>query len=280
MRARAHAVARLQRGGELLDEERHALRPVVHGVRQARRQGAPSTRLGQLPARGGVERRDGELAQHPAAAQVRAQPAQRVAAADLVGAVRGDDQDRQLAQRRGERREQLERRAVRPLQVVEQHERGRERRQRAADRLEHRRAVARGGGWAELGQQHREVLAQRPAAVERRRLAAQAPAQRGHDRPVGRRARRLGGAAQHGRAAQRSLGQVRLARARLPGEQHERATARERVDDGIREPGELALAADERRVLHGRESTGSALGRPLPRRRPGRGARRRCRRSA
>ena len=46
-------------------------------------------------------------------------------ARDLVRAIGAEHEHRQLAQRSGERREQLERGVVRPLQVVEQHTAGR-----------------------------------------------------------------------------------------------------------------------------------------------------------
>jgi hypothetical protein len=49
-----------------------------------------------------------------------AQAPQRMRARELVRAVGGDDQERQLAQRRGKGREELERRLVGPLEVIEQ----------------------------------------------------------------------------------------------------------------------------------------------------------------
>ena len=184
-RALADAIARLQRGGELLHEERHALRAVVHRSGQRRRRPAAEHARGELGARRLVERRHHDLAQQPAAAQVGAQAPQRMAAADLVRAVGGDDQQREVAQRRRERGEQFEGRAVGPLQVVEQHERGRERAERAADRLEHRGAIA---GRAPADRAPAAASRDAPAAARTRRARTgrcAAPAQRRHHGSVG-----------------------------------------------------------------------------------------------
>ena len=60
-----------------------------------------------------------ELLQLAAAAQLVAQPAQLVVARQPVRAVGGDHGDRHLPERRRERREQLERHLVGPVQIVE-----------------------------------------------------------------------------------------------------------------------------------------------------------------
>ena len=79
-----------------------------------------------------VERLQRELGERAVAPQVVPQPAQRMRAGQLVGAVGGDDQQRQLAQRQRERAEQLDRGVVGPLQVVEQQRRGPLRRRASA----------------------------------------------------------------------------------------------------------------------------------------------------
>ena len=91
-------------------------------------------------------------------------------AGEAVGAVSGDDEDRQLLQRSGQGGEQLERGLVGPLQVVQDEDqrlRGAEVGEGAADRLEDRGAFALGGGLAELGQEEGEVGEERPALGER-----------------------------------------------------------------------------------------------------------------
>jgi hypothetical protein len=109
-----------------------------------------------------------------------------VVAREAVGAVGAQQHQRQLVERRREAREQLERRLVGPLEVVEDDERGlADLGQRGADRLEDRRAVARRGLLAELGQQQREVRAERPQPREGAGPEAQVRAQGGDDRAVG-----------------------------------------------------------------------------------------------
>ena len=96
--------------------------PIVRSwtVRASAGEGASgSSSAEQLGDRGAVERLQGQLLEPAAAAQLVAQPAQPVVARQAVGAVGGDDQDRQLPQRLGQRGEQLERGLVGPLQVVE-----------------------------------------------------------------------------------------------------------------------------------------------------------------
>ncbi len=88
------------------------------------------------------------------------------------------------------------------------------------------------------------------AAVERARVFAQAPAQRGHDRPVRGGRGRLRSAAQERPARERDLGQVGLAHARFTRDQHERADPRERRVGRVREPGGLLPATDQGRGRH------------------------------
>jgi hypothetical protein len=174
---------------------------VQHG-RERRRHRLLQHVLGERRGLGLAERRDLELAQRARAAKVGPQTAQRVVARQLVRTVGADDEHAQLRQRRGERAEQLERRRVGPLQVVEQHHGGPslgERGERAPDRLEQRRAVTR-DRLAELGQQHREVAPERAAPVQRIRHGPEVAAQRRDHRAVRRGCRRGRRAAQDVRA--------------------------------------------------------------------------------
>ena len=69
------------------------------------------------------QRAQHQLVEPAGAAQVVAQAPDAVVAREPVGAVGGDHQHRQLAERLGERGQQLERRLVGPLQVVEDDQR-------------------------------------------------------------------------------------------------------------------------------------------------------------
>ena len=89
-----------------------------------------------------VERSQRQLVELARAAQVVAQAADPVGAREAVGAVGGDHEQRQLTQRLGERGQDLQRRLVGPLQVVEEDDGvalGRDRGERRAQRLEQRR---------------------------------------------------------------------------------------------------------------------------------------------
>ena len=102
-------------------------------------------------------------------------------ARQAVRAVGGDHQHAQLRERLPQRAEQLERRPVGPLEVVEDDERAAVPRQpfeRAADGLEQRRAVRGRSGLSELRQDEREVRDQRAAAGEAVALGAEVGAQR------------------------------------------------------------------------------------------------------
>ena len=176
------------------------------------------------------QRGERELFQAPVAAQLVAQMSQRVVARQAVGPVAGDDEDAQLAERLGERGEQLERRVVGPVQVVEQQQHGllaREVGERAPHGFGHRRRVAGRRRVAELGEQQREVRAQRAEAVERGRVGPQARPQRGHHRRVRRRRAAAGAAREHecSRTGGQRGGEPRLSHSRLTGQQHERARA-------------------------------------------------------
>ena len=93
----------------------------------------------------------------------------------------------------------------------------------AADRLEDRRPFALGGGFAELGQQQREVGEERAAVGERVGVGAQPRAQGGDDRPVGNGGAVGGGAAEDDRRRRlaASCGEAALADPGLAGEKQE-----------------------------------------------------------
>ena len=218
-----------QRAGELLDEERDAAGAVVQrGGEAARGRASPSSRSGSRRACR-AQRLERQLAQQAVAAQVVAQPPQLMRARDLVGPVGGDHEHRQLAQRGGERGEQLERGVVGPLQVVEEHRGRRSAATAASPQRIASNSVGRSLsriGVAELGEQQREVRAQGAAARQPVRHGAQELAQGGGHRLVGRRAgpaaprRKL-----HVGASDDLLGEARLADARLAGQQDQRAAA-------------------------------------------------------
>jgi hypothetical protein len=69
-----------QRGGEFLDEERHALRAIVERPGEPVPKPRPKHPGGELSSLLWVERFDGQLLQAPAATQLRAHAAQRVPA--------------------------------------------------------------------------------------------------------------------------------------------------------------------------------------------------------
>ena len=206
LRALLQRAADPHRGRQLLDEERGPLRGLVDRADQ-RRRGRPVQHHGeQLGHVGASQRPERELVELAGAPQLVAQPPDAVVARQSVGAVDGEHQHRQLGDRLGQRREQLEGRLVGPVQVVEhEHDRlfAREVRQRAADRLHQRRLVGLGGGRSELGQDHRQVRQQRPGPVERARVGAQPRAQRRDDGAVGSGADRAGDAAEDERVGSR-----------------------------------------------------------------------------
>ena len=246
-RALAQRAAHAQRDGELAREERHALGAVVDRTHEVGLRGEREHAGDELARLGEPERRQQDLLEPARAAQVVAQAAQAVAARQPVGAVAADDQQPARGDRLRERRQHLQRGLVGPLQVVEQHERVAEARERAAQRLEQRRAVGLRGRLAELGQQPREMGAQRPAGVQALRVRAQMRAQGGDERPVRRRAALRGGAAQDGRvrAPGQLGGQPGLAGTGLAGEQHDRAAAVARGAQQRLEPLELRPPADQ-----------------------------------
>ncbi len=246
-RALAQRAAHAQRDGELAREEGHTLGAVVDRTHEVGLRGEWEHAGDELARLGEPERRQQDLLEPACAAQIVAQAAQAVAARQPVGAVAADDQQPARGDRLRERRQHLQRGLVGPLQVVEQHERVAEARERAAQRLEQRRAVGLRRRLAELGQQPREVGPQRPAGVQALRVRVQVRAQGRDERPVRGRAALRGGAAQDGgvRAPGQLGGEPGLARAGLAGEQHDRAVAVARGAQQRLEPLELRPPADQ-----------------------------------
>ena len=123
-------------------------------------------RLGEQGGPLAVERLERELDDVAHPAQLGTQPTQALGVGRHLVAGRDHEQQRQLAQLGRERGKQVQRRLVRPVQVVEQDRDGTGRRhdgERAPKRLDERRGVGVGGGNAELRQQVREVRDERAA---------------------------------------------------------------------------------------------------------------------
>ena len=176
-----------QRGRQLLDEERQPLGAVVDRAHERRRGCLAERQHEQLGRLLEVERAQDELVEPARAPQLVAQPPHAVVARQAVRPVGRDHEHRQLAERLGERGEQLERRLVGPLQVVEDDERVALRGdagEHPPHRLEQRRTIRGRGGLAELGHEQRELGVERTGAVERAGLRPQVGAQRGDHRTV------------------------------------------------------------------------------------------------
>ena len=209
----------------------------------------PNVRCSSSTVSGQLERAQHELLEPARAPQVVAQAADRMLAREAVGAVDADHQQRHVVQRGHD----LERRLVAPLQIVE-HDRGvvgaGDRREGGAQRLEQRGPVGRAGRLAELGQQQREVAAQRADLREPAGMRAQVTAQHLHQRAVRRRAALHGGAAQDERARhlREHAGEARLADAGVAAHQHRRAVPAARTLEQLLEALSLLRPSDE--LLH------------------------------
>jgi hypothetical protein len=240
--------ARGERGRELLDEEGDAPGAVVQRAREPRGGRGVEHPLGERGGAPLAQRADRQLTQLSRAAQVVAQAPERMGARDLVAAEGADHEDRQLVQPRREGGEELERRVVGPLEVVEQQQ-GRgirpDRDQPAADGLEERRTVALRGRRTQLGEQERKVPDERAAAPEAAGGDPEESAQGGGDRPVGERAG-AGGPAEEADAGGcgHLLHEAGLAHAGLAAQEHERPTAVARLGERRVEGGPLGLALD------------------------------------
>ncbi len=213
------------------------------------------------PGLGLVERLQRQLGERAIAAQIVPQAVQGMRPVQLVGAVGGDDEQRQFAQRERQRAKQLDRGVVGPLQVVEQHRRrpfGGERGEPAADRLHERGAVAARARLAQLRQQHGEMTAQRAAAVEPARGGPQELAERPDDRPVGRAVGR--GRTADEAHAERLVRQPRLSDARLAGDEQQPAAPVLGILERGAEPRCFRLAADQHAASLRPAQTGSERG--------------------
>ena len=178
------------------------------------------------------------------------QPPHAVVARQSVGAIGAEDEHLRFVERLRQAGEQPQGRCVRPVEVVQDQQQwllAREMRERTADSLEQRGAVACPGARPEFGQQHGKVHVQRPASRQSAGLAAQVRAQRRDQRSV-RRGRALTGRApqnQRARAGRDRLDQARLANPRLAGDQDQRPVAGSRPCDRILEPLPLSLSPDQ-----------------------------------
>ena len=163
--APARAGHRLERLRELFHEERHALRAVVER-RAERRPGSPPSRRPAAQPSPPVERVHVQLFQPPRAAEIHAEPAQRVSPRDLLAPIGAEQEQRPLLGGLGERRQELERRRVRPLEVVEEHDGRllrRDRGERASHRFEQGLAVGAARSRPSSGSSGRRCARIRPA---------------------------------------------------------------------------------------------------------------------
>ena len=112
--------AQPQRGREFLDGERDPVRAAGHRAHQLRPWLGPQQR-GEDDSHAGVgERGEVDFREAPDTAQLRPDRAQPVISRQFVAAVAADQAHRAAAEGVGQRREQVQRRLVRPLQVVEE----------------------------------------------------------------------------------------------------------------------------------------------------------------
>jgi hypothetical protein len=257
-------------GQQLLDEERVALAARVQARDELRFGGAaedPRHLRRELRRR---ERLELDALNQLAALLFGQERAQRMAAMELVAAIGAHDQQALVVQPTQQRRQELERGTVGPVQVLdgEQHGRlgGQPVEQRAQEPEQARLGVrlAAGGhalralgprqGWAQLGREPRQLVAcPSEQLVEGCRIElAGEPAQRGGERRIGQLARAEGHAvaAQHARPAidgppLELAQQPRLADAGLAG--HERGGRRAALGppECRLEPRELRGTADE-----------------------------------
>jgi hypothetical protein len=238
-----------QRGGELLDEERHPLGAIVERPGKPISRPRPKHPSGERSGLLWAEWFDDQLLQASAATELRAHAPQLVPARHLVAAVGTKDQHRRRLERSVQLQQQLGGRAVHPLQIIQKHHRrvpARDVLEQVADRLEQGRLIGVGGRRTQLREDQREMLRQRPGtsqAVGDRTLVA---AQRGHDGRVGSHRPLVGGTAQHEPAVLGEGGfhQRGLAHAAFPGDQKEAAVAPRSGRDRVAKGGALALPAD------------------------------------
>ena len=249
---------------QLLGEQRVPLAAGVEPVDEARIRGRREDLhklLGELVAAecGKVD------PQRAHALELGQERAQRVAPVQLVGPVGGDEQQRLVAERRGEEAQERARRRVGPVQVLDDQQHGRgagERLQHREQRLEHPRLVAgRPIAVTRLAEprQERAQLGQdvRRQRLEHRIAVAHERPQRGDQRRVGELAlAELDAvAAQHAGSLVRCAGlellhEAALADARLPDDERERRLPRGGVRQGRLQLRELERTAHQSLRCH------------------------------
>ena len=167
---RGHGCGRVtgDRGHQFLDEQRVAVGPVRDPGRQLGARGAAEEGGGQLHHLAAVQAPEADLGR-AAAGQLSQEVLQPAAPAALVGAVGGDEHERQVAGTGAEQRDQVVGRAVGPMDVLDhQHHRAsrREAVEEAEQQLEDARPPERVGGGG------------RPHGCGRRRVGGRAPQRR------------------------------------------------------------------------------------------------------
>ena len=113
--------AQPQGGGEFLDRERDPVRAAGHRAHQVRFRFGAEQRGEDGGDAGAGERSEVDLRQLARPAQLRPGRAQAMISRQLVAAVAADQGDRAAADGAGQGREQVQRRVVRPLQIVKEH---------------------------------------------------------------------------------------------------------------------------------------------------------------
>jgi hypothetical protein len=172
-----------------------------------------------------------------------------VPARHLIAAVGTKDQHRRRLERSVQVKQQLGGRVVRPLEVIEEHHGGlpaRDLLQEVADRLEQGRLIGVGCRCAELWEDQREMLRERPGTTQAGGDRALVAAERGHDGRVGPHRPLVGGTAQHQLAVLGEGGfhQRGLAHTAFPGDQQDCAVAPRSGRDRVAERGALPLPTD------------------------------------
>jgi hypothetical protein len=239
VRALGQASARDERRPQLLNEERKPVGSIENRRRQLGR--SRRTQAGGEELCGGVaiEGLDHYLTQPFRPAKLGSHPAERVGPRDVVASIGDDHRNRFPVEGPRQPGQEIKRRMVGPLQVI-QHDRERARRrldERRADRFEERFAVAGRGRGTQLGQQRCQMAAQWRADSQRA-PTAQLPEHR-HDRAVGRRAVLVRVALERLVAMFRQDGSYehRLADSRLAGHEQEARAPRPGLAE---EPGDLS----------------------------------------
>ena len=266
-----------ERGGQLLDVERDAVGAVVERLDGVRVEVAAGDRRREAGGALAVERLERQLDEVAHAAQLRAQPAQPLRVGGHLVPRRDHEQQRHLAQLGRERGEQVERRLVSPVEIVEQDRDragSRHRAERAPERLDQGRGPRVGRGRTELRQQMREVRDERSARLRHVGPLPQALAQHLRHRAVrlGHVGPRRAGVGDEPGLPQGVHREAALADAGLAGDEHAttRTTRRDAGGGGERcqfliAPDQLSIAEhdtslDRRRGTRRRGAGSTAVG--------------------